>query len=90
MAAGTYNLIVEQGATFKRTLVVSESGSPKDLTGYLGRAQIRKSYNALTPIITIAVNITDPINGVITLRMEASDTETVVFLRFENIAINLV
>lgn len=42
MAAGKYNFVIEQGATFERTITFTDSsGDPVDLTDYGARMQIR-------------------------------------------------
>ena len=43
------NISIDQGADFQATIDVTESdGTPFDLTGYTGRAQMRKSYSSST------------------------------------------
>lgn len=41
MAAGTYNLVIDQGSDFNILLNVTQSGAAVDLTGYSARAQLR-------------------------------------------------
>ncbi len=74
MTAGAYDLVVEQGATFKRTITVKENDVVKNLTGYVARAQIRKTYESTTILQMITAVITDAINGVVTLTIVASAT----------------
>jgi 4-hydroxybenzoate polyprenyltransferase len=74
MTAGTYDLVVEQGSTFNRTVTVQENSVAKDLSGFIARAQIRKTYKSVAVLATIGVTITDAANGVVTLIMTAAVT----------------
>jgi hypothetical protein len=56
MAAGTLDLIIEQGATFTRTVTVS-----MDLTGYSARMQVRAPKGASTKLI----DLTSPAGGIV-------------------------
>ena len=74
MAAAQYDLVIEQGTTFARTVTVKENGGVKNLTGYVARAQIRRSHDSTAILQTIAVTITDAINGTVTLGITAALT----------------
>lgn len=74
MAAGRYNLVIEQGATFKKRLTIQKNASPWILTGYEARAQIRRSASDDTKITDIGVTITDPANGIIDLLLTSVQT----------------
>lgn len=52
-----YNLLIEQGATFERSLRLLENGVLLDLTGWSGSAQIRLSYEASTPLADFVVTV---------------------------------
>lgn len=41
MTAATYDLVIDQGSDFAIDLLIKEEGTPKDLTGYSARAQMR-------------------------------------------------
>lgn len=61
MAAGTLNLALEQGATFRKTLTW-KTGTPAaavNLTGYTARMQLRSSPGAATA----AISLTDVANA---------------------------
>lgn len=63
MTAAVYNITVEQGATFTLNLVYKDNNAtPINLTGYTARMQIRRNYNAVTPLATFTTE-----NGRITL-----------------------
>ena len=76
MAAGILPLTVEQGATFRKSMVWKISGSPVDLTGYSARLQARanRSYDPMISLvdgdgITLAGD-----TGRITIVISANDT----------------
>ena len=54
MAAGTYNFLIEQGATFTRTFKYkTSSGTPIDLTSHSIRMDMRSSVDSPTTIISL-------------------------------------
>jgi hypothetical protein len=54
MAAGIYNFICEQGATFNRTFTVKDAaGDPLDLTDFIARMQVRRDIDAAEPMIEL-------------------------------------
>lgn len=79
MAAATYDILIEQGATFQLNLVYKDSNdTPIDISGYTARMQVRRSYDAPTPLLDLTTE-----NGCITLggaagtiAVEASSTLT--------------
>ncbi len=74
MAAGTYNFIMEQGATFSRQLTVKEDGSAMDLTGYSVASKFRSTHDSSTVVGTFTCTITSASGGVISMAMTASTT----------------
>lgn len=79
MTAGRYDIEIEQGATWSRTITVEDpAGTPIDLTGYSARMQVRSSYDAETPLLSISsadggVEIT-PLTGTLELSATAAQT----------------
>ena len=75
MAAGEYDLLIEQGATFRRQLTLKAAGVPVDLTGYTVRAQIRAKATSpdvlhdLTPGLVVT-----PLLGQVILYISDEDT----------------
>lgn len=67
MPAGTLNLTIEQGATFRKLLTwkTGTPPTPVDLTGYAARMQMRNSPTAPTAVVSITN--TPNSQGVITL-----------------------
>ena len=74
MAAGTYNFIMEQGATFTRTLTVKENGSAMNLTGYSVASLMRSTHDSGTVVGTFTCTISNASGGVITMVMTSSVT----------------
>jgi hypothetical protein len=55
MAAGKYNIVIEQGATYDVELQYKDSNnSPIDLTGYTGRMQLRPSIGSTSSYICLS------------------------------------
>lgn len=53
MAAGIYDITVEQGATFRFEVTWKDSaGTPVNLTGYSARMQVRETYESEDIIIS--------------------------------------
>jgi len=54
VVANQYNIVVEQGATFKLTITYKDSeGDPIDLTNTDARMEIRQEYTSSAPLVTI-------------------------------------
>ena len=77
MAAGTYNFILEQGATFARTLTVKENNSAMDLTGYSVASKMRSTHDSSTVVGTFTCTISNASGGVITMQMTNSTTAAI-------------
>jgi hypothetical protein len=72
--ASISNLVIDQGTTFFATIsVVNDSGTAKNLTGYTGRAQLKRSYYTNTNT-SFTVTIDNPTDGEIDLSL--TDTQT--------------
>ena len=74
MAAGTYNFIIDQGATFTRQLTVKENNSAMDLTGYSVASKMRSTHDSSTVVGTFTCTISNASGGIITMSMTASVT----------------
>lgn len=87
MAAGLYNFIIEQGATFEREfrffdvfIDLDDPGNvPRSLTGIGARMQARKKYQSEDVIFSLTLGegltITDPDSGVIHMELTSDQTE---------------
>ena len=77
MSAGTYNFILEQGATFNRILTVQEDGSAMNLTGYSAASKFRLTHDSSTVVGTFTCTISDASAGEITMQMTNSTTAAI-------------
>jgi hypothetical protein len=72
--AGTYNMVVDQGATFYRAIVKKDpQGRTIPLTNVNARMQVRSSYDSLTPILNLTTEnnfiVIEERRGIITLNI---------------------
>ncbi len=64
--AAKHDIHIDQGATFKLTL----SYLPvKNITGFTGRGQIKARYEDTAPLASFVVDVTDPVNGVVSITL---------------------
>ena len=77
MAAGTYNFILEQGATFNRILTVKENNSAMNLTNYTVASKMRSTHDSGTVAGTFTCTISDATGGEITMQMTNSTTAAI-------------
>ena len=77
MAAGTYNFILEQGATFNRILTVKENNSAMNLTNYTVASKMRSTHDSGTVAGTFTCTISDATGGEITMQMTNSPTAAI-------------
>lgn len=78
MAAGVYDILCEQGATFRKTFTwLDENEQPINLTGCSARMQVRPTHNSTTFWLNLvsptAITIT-PLTGQITVVVSATTT----------------
>lgn len=68
------NLAIDQGTTYSVTIQVQDdTGSARNITGYTGRAQLRRSYYTNTNT-AFSVNILNPTEGEIILSLTSNQT----------------
>jgi len=77
MAAGTYNFIIDQGATFTRQLTVKENNSAMDLTGYSVASKMRSTHDSSTVVGTFTCTVSNASGGIITISMTSSTTAAI-------------
>ena len=77
MAAGTYNFIVEQGATFNRILTVKENNSAMNLTGYSVASKMRSTHDSSTVVGPVTCTISNASGGEITMSMTSSTSSAI-------------
>jgi len=81
MAAGAYDLVIEQGATFRLSLVLTEGDPPAayDLTGFTPRMQVRAAASDLEVLLECTVDngrltVVNAAGGELQLEISAEDT----------------
>lgn len=85
MTPGALNLVIYQGATFKRIVRLADATStPIDLSGCTARMHVRAQIDAPETLIELtAANgravISDAENGEVTLLISATDTAALAF-----------
>jgi len=77
MAAGTYNFILEQGATFNRILTVKENNSAMNLTGYSVASKMRSTHDSSTVVGTFTCTISNASSGEVTMSMTSSTSAAI-------------
>lgn len=84
MAYPTFDLAVEQGVTDSLRIGITDvSGSIVDITGWTFTGTIKDSTNiSLTPVARLEVDITEPLNGIITSQLTAQEAEKLVKTKY--------
>ena len=59
MAAGTYNFVLDQGATFTRQLTVKDDGTVMNLTGYSVASKMRSTHDSSTVVGTFTCTVSN-------------------------------
>lgn len=78
MAAGFQELFLEQGANYNTTITLDNvDGSAFDLTNFVGKSQIRKSYYSSNVSAEFVITVADPLEGVIGLNLDAANTANI-------------
>lgn len=86
MAASKYDFTIEQGTSFKLSLIYKdENGIPIDLTGWCARLIWKTNNNSVQVLssnnldLSVYKFIIDPVNGKLTLMIPAHTTNTFSF-----------
>ena len=74
MPAGTYNFVLDQGATFTRQLTVKDDGTVMNLTGYSVASKMRSTHDSGTVVGTFTCTVSNATGGVITMSMTSTTT----------------
>ena len=79
MAATTYDILIEQGATFSQVITYKVAGVPSNLQGFTARMQVRSTLESATTVVELTTaNGRISLGGsagTITLTISATDTE---------------
>lgn len=85
MAAGQYDIYIEQGATYQLNCTYKDSsGSVIDLTGYTARMQIREKKSSTTKLLDISTSDYITLGGVagtVVVEVPAATTAAMDFSR---------
>ncbi len=76
MAAAKYNLKIEQGTTFVRTLTFKQSDIAMNLTGKTYAGKIRESYDSAIVLATFSFDLTDLAAGTLVVSLTAGETSS--------------
>lgn len=77
MSAGTYDIVIEQGATFERTMTIKDSNDdPIDLTGFTFTGQVRKTYSSSSIIISFTFEILNQVSNTGQVKMKLTSSQT--------------
>jgi hypothetical protein len=78
MAATTYDLLIEQGATYSQVITYKDNGVAVNLTGYTARMQVRATLESASTLVELTTaNSRIALGGAagtITLTISATDT----------------
>jgi hypothetical protein len=77
VAAGSYNIYIEQGATYDQTFTWRVSGSPVNLTGYSARMQFRSASSSPSVVFDVLTDGTFTLGGAAgTIRVQITAAKT--------------
>ena len=81
MAAGRYNIVIQQGSTFERTITIKQqsTGLPVDLTGATFRGQVREYVEDTVPLASFLCTDVDLVNGKFKIALTATTTTSLNF-----------
>lgn len=72
------NLEIAQGGTFTNEFFVSDPiTGTLNLTGFVAKAQMRRSYKSVNPTVEFPVAIQDPIAGKVVMALDKTATEAI-------------
>jgi hypothetical protein len=78
MAATTYDILIEQGATYSQVITYKDNGVAVNLTGYTARMQVRSTLESATTVVELTTAngriALGGAAGTITLTISATDT----------------
>ncbi len=63
MAAANLDIVIEQGATFRRTFIISSNNTPIDLTGESFRGKIRETASSSASLADFVLTLKDQLTN---------------------------
>jgi len=80
--ANSQDIFIDQGADFSAQVTVKRDGLDFDLTGYTLEAQIRKTMNASSSIVSFSVLLNSDNSNVVELFLSSAQTTTLESKRY--------
>ncbi len=77
MAAGIYDIVIDQGSDYALQIQVSQDGSNSNLNTHSVRAQLRPTPSSTTKTADFSCSITDAANGIIKMELNNSTTASI-------------
>ena len=77
MAAGKYDLTIDQGSSFALNMTVQEDNTAKNLTGYSVRAQLRPTQTSSTLTATFTGTVVNATDGEIQISLTATESAAI-------------
>ena len=77
MAAGKYDIVIDQGADFALSLSIAQDGTSVNLSNHTATAQLRPTPTSDTLTATFTCTVTDAANGTIKMSMPYTLTANV-------------
>ena len=80
MAAGNHDILIEQGATFKMLLsITDETSNPVDLTGLAFRGMVKKAFTDTSPQASFSFTVLDQMSdkGKVEVYLTAAQTTAI-------------
>ena len=83
MAAGKYNMLIQQGVSYNQTITLKDSitGTPVDISGCSAAAMIRGTYNDVDPAAIFTTLIDVGTDGAIQISLTPTQTSALVIDR---------
>ena len=69
MAAGNYDIVIDQGADFSIELVIAQNGNPVNLGSHSASAQLRPTPTSSTLTATFTCTVTNASQGKLTMNL---------------------
>ena len=83
MPAGYQELFIEQGSNYSTSITLDDvDGTPYNLTDYLAKSQIKKSYYSANATAEFVTSIDVPENGTISLSLDSGETANIAAGRY--------
>ncbi len=78
MAAGYQELFIEQGADFSTSITLDDADNVSfNLTGYIAKSQIKKSYYSSSITAQFTITIPTPADGVLNMALNSANTANI-------------